>query len=62
MSSAPKSAAPAPTPSSAATLSQKPVAPLEIDLRDPFLAVLLAWLIPGTGISTSADGEKGACS
>lgn len=49
MTSAPNLAASTPTPSSAAAPTQKPAAPLEIDLRDPFLAVLLAWLIPGAG-------------
>jgi TM2 domain-containing membrane protein YozV len=38
------------TPSSAAAVQDNPYsAPAAIDLRDPFLAAFLAWLIPGAG-------------
>jgi hypothetical protein len=49
VTSAPNSAAPTPTPAPVPTPPKKPAAPLRIDLRDPFLAVFLAWLIPGAG-------------
>jgi hypothetical protein len=49
VTSAPRPAAPTPTSVPTTTLAKNPAAPLEIDLRDPFLAVFLAWLIPGAG-------------